>query len=125
MQFDAEKVRANARAASLEDLLDRVTVYRQGMEPAALPILEQELRSRGVSREQIDAHAARREQEVLLGPDGWALPCSFCERPAVTQGWGWHRLWGLLPVFPRPFRYCAEHRPEAGPGGAQEHDPAV
>src|SRR5205085_9528442 len=77
MQFDADKVRANAHRASTEDLLDRVTVYRQGMEPDALPILERELRSRGVSVDQIEAHAARREQEVLLGPDGWALQCSF------------------------------------------------
>src|SRR5437667_12328169 len=105
MQFDADKVRANARAADIEDLLDRVTVYRPGMEPDALPILEQELRSRGVTADEIEAHAALREQQVLLGPDGCALRCSFCERPAVAEAWGWHRLWGRLPLFPRWFRF--------------------
>ena len=24
-----------------------------------------------------------------------------CHRPAVVRRWDWHRLWGLLPVFPR------------------------
>ena len=33
-------------------------------------------------------------------PDGTAVRCSFCHRPAVAEGWGWHRLWGVLPLFP-------------------------
>jgi hypothetical protein len=37
--------------------------------------------------------------------------CSFCHAPAVAEGWGWHRLWGRFPVFPRFFFYCASHRP--------------
>src|SRR5687767_3520228 len=109
MEFDAERVRANARQASTEDLLDRLTVYRKGMEPEALPILERELRSRGVDLDAIEAHAARREEAVLLGADGLAQRCSFCPRPAVAGGWSWHRLWGRLPLFPRRFHWCAEH----------------
>ena len=36
MQFDIQRVRANIRQASTEDLLDRVTVYRAEMEPTAV-----------------------------------------------------------------------------------------
>src|SRR5262245_49520354 len=43
MRLDLEKVRANARAASTEDLLDRVTVFRDGLEPEAVAVLEEEL----------------------------------------------------------------------------------
>jgi hypothetical protein len=114
MRFDAQKVLVNARQAGTEDLLDRVTVYRAGMEPEAVEIIEDELRRRGVGRDQVEAHADKRQREILPPlPDGTALKCSCCYRPAVVQGWGWHRLWGLLPVFPRYYSYCDQHRPEA------------
>jgi len=29
----------------------------------------------------------------------------------VAQRWSWQKLWGVLPVFPRLFYYCEEHRP--------------
>lgn len=112
MRLDLEKVRSNAQAASTEDLLDRVTVYRAGMEPQAVEVIEAELRQRGVPVEAIEQYAARREREVIQRPDGTAARCSFCPRPAVAEGSGWHRLWGRLPVFPRHFFYCEEHRPE-------------
>jgi hypothetical protein len=112
MRFDPQKVLLNARKATTEDLLDRVTVYRDGMEPEALPILEDELRARGVTPEQIEAHRQQR-QEVIRLPDGSVAKCSVCRRPAVVQRWGWHRLWRLLPVFPRLFSYCQEHRPKS------------
>jgi hypothetical protein len=111
VQFDLGRVRDNVRSANTEDLLDRVTVYRAGMESEAIPIIEAELRQRGVSREEIEEHAEKRRQETTLLPDGTAVPCSFCHRPAVAEGWGWHRLWGLWPVFPRYYHYCAVHRP--------------
>lgn len=115
LRFDRERVLVNVRQATTEDLLDRVTAYRAGMEPAALEIIEAELRGRGVGRAEIEAHDARRRQEGIFAPDGVAARCSFCHRPAVAQGWGWHRLWRLLPLFPRPLRWCSEHRPESGP----------
>ena len=34
--LNLDRVQANVRKADLEDLLDRATVYRNGMEPAAL-----------------------------------------------------------------------------------------
>jgi hypothetical protein len=109
MRFDPQRVWDNVRLASTEDLLDRVTVYRPGMEPEAVEIIEAELRRRGVRDDAIEAHA-RDQGDVLILPDGTARQCSFCRRPAVARGWGWHRLFGWVPVFPRPFFYCAQHR---------------
>ena len=127
MQFDPERVLVNVRQATTEDLLDRVTVYRSGMEPEALEIIEGELQDRGVYRDQIRAHAARREKEVIPLPDGTAAPCSLCHRPAVAAAWGWHWLslmiWGkrrpLVPIFPRYYHYCDEHLPPALAGRAR------
>jgi hypothetical protein len=112
LEFDVNRVRANVGQASTEDLLDRVTVYRAGMEFEALEVIEEELQSRGVTRDEIEAHAEKRRRETTFHPDGTAIRCSFCHRPALAEGWGWHRLWGLWPVFPRYFYYCAEHKPE-------------
>ncbi|HEV3255573.1 MAG TPA: hypothetical protein VG013_01710 [Gemmataceae bacterium] len=144
MHFDAERVWANARQATTEDLLDRVTVYRSGMEPEAVDIIEAELRSRGVRDDAIREHTRQRvDQVLLLRPDGTARPCSFCHRPAVAGGWGWHRLsrrpsrlgwlWGALagplgwlalwvPVLPGQRFYCEEHRPTTKTEDLAEHD---
>lgn len=111
MKFDIERVRTNARQAPTEDLLDRVTVYRAEMEPQAVDLIEAELRQRGIGPDQIAEHAQRRKGEVVFRPDGTATKCSFCSRPAVVLAWGWQRLWGLIPLFPRLFGYCEEHRP--------------
>jgi hypothetical protein len=111
MEFNAAKVKQYAQTASTEELMDRVTVWRSGMEPQAVRIFESELARRGVGQLQIDAHAQQR-QAAILAPDGMAVKCSFCERPAVVQAWGWHRMWKVLPVFPRLLAYCQEHRPK-------------
>jgi hypothetical protein len=111
MEMDLERVKRNVQQAPTEDLLDRVTVYRHGMEQAALAIIEEELRARAVSPAEVKAHAERRRAEVRFLSDGTAARCSFCHRPAIAEGWGWHRLWGLVPVFPRLFYYCNVHRP--------------
>lgn len=111
LSFNRDRVLANVRKSKTDDLLDRVTVYREGMEPQALNIIESELESRGVTREQIQDYARQRAEEVVRLPDGVAAKCSFCRRPAVAEGWGWQYLWGRVPVFPRFFRYCEKHRP--------------
>jgi hypothetical protein len=114
MQFDPERVLTNARNAATEDLLDRVTVYRSGMESVAVEIIEAELRRRGVFDEAIEAHAAERaDQPLVIREDGIAAQCSYCTRPAVGQGWTWSWGWGrFLPMFrPRFHYYCAEHLP--------------
>jgi hypothetical protein len=117
LRLDLEKVKANVARATTEDLLDRATVYRAGMEPAALDVIEGELRRRGVSAAEIEAHAEREGRRTVTGPEGRAVKCSRCGRPAVAVEWGWHRLWGVLPVFPRRLAYCAEHQPDGKPGG--------
>jgi ATP-dependent helicase YprA (DUF1998 family) len=105
-EYNKERVRENAHRSDTEDLLDRVTVYRADMEPDALYVIEDELRQRGVTAAEIDAHVRRREEAGAV-----AERCSFCSRPAVIERWGWHKLWGQLPLFPRPLRYCEVHRP--------------
>jgi hypothetical protein len=104
-----DHVREYAKLASERELLDRVTVYRGGLEDGAFEVFEQELRSRGVTDEQIAEHAGRLEPIVLWERPGLALRCSVCNRPAVCWGWRWHCLWGLLPLIPRWVRLCADH----------------
>jgi hypothetical protein len=111
VELDLRKVAAYVRKAETEELLDRVTVYRDGMEPAALDLMANELARRGLTPEEIDAHDRTRRETAILHDDVTALRCSFCERPAVHRAWGWHRLWGRVPVFPRHLLYCEVHQP--------------
>jgi hypothetical protein len=111
MTLDLERVRANVRGATTEDLLDRATVYRSGMEPEALALIDEELRARGVTLDAVVAHETVRGVGLVRGPEGWPRVCEECGRPATWQGWTWGRLWWLLPAFPRRARYCDEHRP--------------
>jgi hypothetical protein len=113
MEFDLERVRANVQNATTEDLLDRATFYRLGVEPAALPVILEELRARGVTPEVIVAHEGTR-QDVLYDDSGTAQTCHWCHKPAVVRHWGWHRMFGLLPLFPRLFYLCEVHRPSGG-----------
>jgi hypothetical protein len=108
MELNLEKVRDNAREASTDDLLDRVTVYRSGMEPEALEVIEAELARRHVTDEQIRAHGESK-RGVSLDENGLARRCTYCDRPAVGEGWRWHRLWKLIPLFPRRVRFCEQH----------------
>jgi hypothetical protein len=112
MKLDLKRVAEYIRRAATEELLDRVTVYREGMEPAALDLMEGELDRRGVTREEIAAHGARRRETAIFLADGTAMRCSFCDRPAVKQARGWHRLFGLVPIFPKLFAYCEIHSSE-------------
>lgn len=108
-ELDLERVRTNTRAAQTEELLDRVTFYRAGMEPAALAVIEEELRQRGVTPREIEDWGPKPGEDYLWLPDGTVAQCSYCRRPAVRYGWGWLRLWGKLPIFPRLFRCCEDH----------------
>src|SRR3954453_4314818 len=47
LYLDLDRVRQNVLRATDEDLLDRATVYRRGMEAAALDIIDAELAERG------------------------------------------------------------------------------
>ncbi len=114
MRLDLQKVRANVEAATTEDLLDRATVWRYGMEPVALEIIEAELRRRGVNAAELEAHAGSRSGEVLATAGGHVPVCCKCHRPAVERRWVWGKLWWLVPLFPRRAYFCEKHRP----GGA-------
>ena len=109
MELDLERVRENARKSSTEDLLDRATVYRSGVEPEALPVILEELRSRGVTAADVVAHEQARPG-VVRDTDGIARSCGRCRKPAVAAEWGWHRMFGKLPLFPRKLYLCEEHR---------------
>ncbi|HVK15532.1 MAG TPA: hypothetical protein VM533_01200 [Fimbriiglobus sp.] len=106
MDLDLRKVAAYVRRAETEELLDRVTVYRDGMEPAAVDLMEYELARRGLSPREIEEHDRARRETVIMLDDRTAMRCSFCDRPAVVRDWAWHRLWGRVPVFPRRFAFC-------------------
>jgi hypothetical protein len=137
--MDLARIREDARRTSTENLLDRVTVYRGEMESPAVEVIESELKARGVSNSEVEAHAAMRERDGLLRrPDGSVVRCNFCPRPATAHRWRWHRLWGwFLPLIPRFFHLCKEHDEQlptdaygrtlhydADPGGCRE-GPAV
>jgi hypothetical protein len=109
MKLNLDRVRDNVRRATTEDLLDRATVFRQGMEPEALEIIDAELRQRGLGPAEVAAHAEQAGERALKAPEGWALKCHECRRPAVIRVWDWHRLWGWVPLFPRRFHLCEEH----------------
>lgn len=114
LDLNLDRVRQNVQKASTEDLLDRATVYRSEMEVTALPIIDAELSKRGVSVDEVQAHLESRKQAKSRA-DGTILNCSFCYKPAMREGWGWHRLFGVLPVFPRPLAWCADHDPGSKP----------
>jgi hypothetical protein len=108
MQLDLDHVRSNVRQATTEDLMDRATVYREEMEADALEIIDKELAARCVSAAALDGHA-RERRGSLRDACGMALRCSICARPAVRMQRGWHRLWGVMPLFRRDFYLCEEH----------------
>jgi hypothetical protein len=118
--FDAQRVRANVERANTEDLLDRLTVYSPGMEEEALVMIERELRKRGLTSDDIAAHAREREASIHRLGDGTAVRCSYCQRPATAELGGWYRLWGLLPLFRQYQYFCDRHRPDI----PLEHRPA-
>jgi hypothetical protein len=115
MDLDLQTLAENIRKADTEELLDRVTVYRNQMEAVALDLMEHELSRRGLSEDQIAEHESQRWESTILDDDGTPVRCSECDRPAVAWSRGWHRLWGRMPLFPRTFAYCVEHLPVGTP----------
>ena len=118
-EAELEQVRDNARAATTEDLLDRVTAYRGGMEPQALRVIEEELATRGIDTAAILQHEGK-VAAVLRDVNGVALTCSYCRRPAVGEEEAdsiglWAGLLTDLPLDHGPRRYCEEHRPRRSP----------
>lgn len=123
MQLDPQRIWKNAREATTVDLLDRLTAFRDGLDPEAKPIIEAELRERGIGPMEIQAHALTLEGKCLKHSDGTLARCSFCFRPAVWAGWGWFRLWRVLPLFPWKYRYCQDHADASTAGEASQRPP--
>ena len=109
MKLDLRRVAEFIRKADNEELLDCITIYRAGMEPAALDLMEGELDRRGITRDEIAEHNEDRLLTAILLPDGTALRCNFCRQPAVIRAQGWHKLFQRVPFFPRCFAYCTTH----------------
>jgi hypothetical protein len=109
MEWDEQKVLVNIRKADTDDLLDRITAFRAGMEPEAVEMVETELERRGVLDVDIAAHWESCQRECLFYADGTAMTCSFCRKPAVKRKWGWHKLWKRVFLFPLRLRYCKDH----------------
>lgn len=112
MRLDLKTIAARMRAAETELLMDRVTVFRDEMEPAAVDLIEGELARRGVTDQQLTEHFQFRQENLLIRPDGSVVRCNFCERPAVVQAQGWYRVLRFVPVYPRLFAYCVVHEPK-------------
>ncbi len=113
LTFDEQKCQAEVRRADTADLLDRVTAFRAGMEPAAVLLIEQELHHRGVTAAAIATLAEQYRRDCLFDTSGTARRCCRCRRPAVVRTRTWHRLFQLLPLYPEQRDFCAEHRPRS------------
>jgi hypothetical protein len=118
-ESDPTALQRNVQESSTEDLLDRITAFRAGMEPYAIPIIEAELNRRGVHPQDIKRHETEKCSEILLRPEGFAFKCSYCRKPAVERRWGWHWIWDLIPFLPCMNYYCIQHaqglEPESKP----------
>jgi hypothetical protein len=113
MRLDLDKLRKNVKEATTTDLLDRVTIWRQGMESQALELIESELDVRGVGPADLQEHAKRRSAEMITTADGFPAVCYLCHRAAIERRWVWRRFMGLVPMFPRRAYVCDVHRPRA------------
>ena len=114
MDFDLHSVAEHIRSAKTEELLDRVTVYREDMEPAAVDLMENELARRGLTSERIAEHERARRESALVEADGFVKRCAFCDRPAVTRAWTWHRPHARPRLFPQRLNFCEVHAAEYG-----------
>ncbi len=108
MLDDEQKFLANIRRAETDDLLNRVTVERWGMDPDAVRWIKEELASRDVTPAMILDYETQFEGCLRDEQGRWVI-CSYCRKPAVVRCWGWHRLWKRIPIFPRVVSMCKDH----------------
>jgi hypothetical protein len=101
-----ERLLANIRTAATDDLLDRVTVFREAMEPEAVAVIEAELARRGLGPDEIHTHRHALQHRVLRDERGLVACCRRCPRAATQTARDWHRWLGLVPLFKRRFYYC-------------------
>ena len=115
MESRPQKLLAHVQQMEQEELLDRVTVFRDAMRPDAVEVMEAELARRGVGPDEIHQHHRQIRHRVLLDSHGIPLQCSWCERAAVEKREDLHKLWRLIPVAKRVWYYCERHFAEMTP----------
>ncbi len=118
--FDLDAVEANVARAETEDLLDRATVYRNGMEPEALNLIDAELRARGIGDADLMARLRRTAGRGLVygsGRPGGEVRKVCASGRGAEMGLAPPLARGM-PVFPRPFAFC-EILPAGGVVGSQ------
>lgn len=109
LKLDKQRMLANAAQADTLELLDRVTVLREHLEPQAVEIAEAELARRGITPEEIESHGRRWRHRVLRDERGMVWNCCLCGRAAVAEELDWYRWLGWIPLFRRHYRYCEAH----------------
>jgi hypothetical protein len=112
MNAEKERQLIRIRDAQTEDLMAEATIYRPGMEADALREIDAELRDRGVTAAELLDYVSERQPNLLIDENGLPWQCSLCKQPAESEGWGWHYLWGKVPIFKRWFRWCRTHAPQ-------------
>lgn len=108
MEFDPDRVRKNASLAETADLLERVTIQRDELEPEALAIIMQELLSRNIRPEAVVNFECLRSQ-AIYDSNGNPRLCRYCRRPAIFTQKGWFKLFRFVPIFPITEYCCAAH----------------
>lgn len=109
MEIDLRRVAEWMRSASTEELLDRVTVFREDVEPAAFDLFRGELDRRGVPEWAIAEHELVRRERIIQRADGSVVKCWKCPRPAVARARRWWRILRVIPVLPLRMPVCEEH----------------
>ena len=101
LPFNPERVWQNAREASTEDLLDRVTVYRAGMEPEALEIIEEER----VLGDMLSSLKLDEGISIVIGRESGVDQLSSCSLVHTTYIAGPDRVGTLGILGPTRMRY--------------------
>lgn len=114
LEFNPDKCRESAKQSTNEELLDQVEFFGEWLEREAVRIMESELRGRGVTLLERQSHEKKWRHRVLRDREGWPKLCGQCNRAATVRKLAWAKLFGIVPLFPRPAVYCAEH------GGSSE-----
>ena len=109
MDWNEQLLLENIHQSHTEDLLERVTAFRAGMEPTAIKMIERELQWRGVTAVQIHDYAEACRRECVFDENGIAKMCSSCRRPAVRGKSGAGICCSVYCRFSRAGRYCKKH----------------
>jgi hypothetical protein len=109
MEISPAKLLAHVAQMDQEELLDRVTVFREVMRPDAVEVMEAELARRGIGPDEIHQHHRQIKHRVLRDSHGIPAQCSWCERAAVEKREDFHKFWRLIPVAKRIWYYCDRH----------------